>query len=383
MALFALAVGLALLANSHQGYVLVVVPPRRILISLNFFIILGLGALGLLYVLLRAFAGVVALPGRVARFRWARRQAKAESALRDAVGALFSGRYAESIKKAQYAFDKGEGGQEIAALVAARAASALRDETRYSIWMTRASQGQARMSEARLMTEAQLAVEAMNFDIARERLETLRVMGHRSIASQRLALKVASVQQEWDEVLRLARQLYKHKALSHEQVAPILRHAHLERLKESAQDGNALEGRWRSIPSAEQEDRLLVQKAIPILVGAQRSMLARKMLEKALSLEWDSELARLYGQCGQQDPVVSLGRAEAWYAQHPNDVNLLYALGQLCIAAQLWGKAETYFERALSLAESLETHLALARLFEQTDREEEAQIHYRAAAGFL
>jgi HemY protein len=50
------------------------------------------------------------------------------------------------------------------------------------------------------------------------------------------------------------------------------------------------------------------------------------------------------------------------------------------VDAQLWGKAQSYLEASLNLAPTVETHLALAGLFERLDRADEAQAHYRAAA---
>ena len=58
----------------------------------------------------------------------------------------------------------------------------------------------------------------------------------------------------------------------------------------------------------------------------------------------------------------------------------LYALGRLCIAAQLWGKAQSYLEASLNNAPTVDAHLALADLFERLERPGEAHAHYRAAA---
>ena len=43
IALFALAAGLAMVAGLNQGYVLMVLPPWRMQLSLNFFLLLALG----------------------------------------------------------------------------------------------------------------------------------------------------------------------------------------------------------------------------------------------------------------------------------------------------------------------------------------------------
>ena len=47
---------------------------------------------------------------------------------------------------------------------------------------------------------------------------------------------------------------------------------------------------------------------------------------------------------------------------------------------QLWGKAQSYLEASLSEEPSRSAHVALAQLFDRTDKPEEANRHYRASA---
>lgn len=379
--IFAMAVGLAMVAGLNDGYVLVVLPPWRVQLSLNLLIVLLV--LGFLfgYGLLRLVGRTLALPARVSQWRERRRREKAGRALREALRALFEGRFAQAVKHASGAFSSGES-PAMAALVAARAAHAMRDDTRYRIWLGHAADQGEEARVARLMTEAELAIEGRRFEEAAERLEMLRLAGHRHIAAVRLSLRVASALQRWDEVLRLTRQLYKHKALSEEQAAPLLRRAHIERLKELGGDAAALADYWNGIPGDELRDRRFVERAVPMLSAVGQGALARRTLERLLDEEWDGGLARLYAHCGdgEGDAVACLARGEAWLKQQPRDAGLLFALGRLCIAAQLWGKAQSYLEASLNLAPSVETHLSLARLLERLERPEEAQRHYRAAA---
>ncbi len=377
--IFALAAGLATAASVNTGYVLVVVPPYRVQVSLNLVIIGLVVAFVLGYLVVRLIRRTLALPGVVGAFRERRRRDRAGRALRDALRTLFEGRYAQTLKFAEKAFDNGES-PAMAALVAARAAHALRDETRYRIWIARVADAGEEARPARLMSEAELAVEDRDYESAAAHLETLRQLGHRHIAALRLSLRVASALQRWEEVLRLARQLFKHKALSDEQVAPVLRRAHVERLRQLAGDGKALADYWKAIPAAEMKDRRMVERAVPLLVAGGQGTLARRKLEKLLEEEWDSALARLYALCGEDDAVACLAKAEGWLQQHPRDAGLLLALGRLCLQAQLWGKAQSYLEASLNIEGAVETHLALAGLLEQLGRADEAQDHYRAAA---
>lgn len=377
--IFALAAGVAMLASINTGYVLLVLPPWRVQLSLNLLIVGLLLSFLLMYGVLRLIGKTLALPGRVGLFRERRRKDRAGRALRDAIRALFEGRFAQSLKFADAAFSH-EDGRAIAALVAARAAHAMRDDTRYRIWIGRAAEKDESARVARLMTEAELAVEARRFDEAAERLESLRQTGHRHIAALRLSLRVASALAQWDDVLRLARQLRKHKALSDEQARSVVRRAHLERFRELAGDAEGLAAYWKGIPTEELNDRRMVERAVPYLAAAGQGPLARKTLERLLDADWDSALARLYAHCGEGDAVDCLARGEGWLHKQPKDAGLLYALGRLCLSAQLWGKAQSYLEASLNLAPSVETHLALAGLLERLERADTAQAHYRAAA---
>ncbi|THF64421.1 heme biosynthesis HemY N-terminal domain-containing protein [Pseudothauera rhizosphaerae] len=377
--IFALAAAIAVAGSINTGYVLLAVPPYRVQLSLNLVIIGLLAAFFVAYLLVRVLHNTLALPGAVRAFRERRRRDKAGRMLRDALRTLFEGRYAQALKLAEKSCTLGER-TPAAALVAARAAHAMRDETRYKTWIGRIAEYGDAARAARLMTEAELAVEDRDFQLAAERLETLRLLGNRQIAALRLSLRVASALHRWDEVLKLARQLYKHKALSDEQVAPLVRRAHVERMRELGGDGKALSDYWKAIPAAEMKDRRLVERAVPLLVAGGQGALARRKVEQLLDAEWDSGLARLYALCGQDDAVACLAKAEEWLKRHPQDAGLLHALGRLCLQAQLWGKAQSYLELSLKQDPAVETHLSLAGLLEQLGRGEEAQEHYRAAA---
>ena len=85
LALFALAVGVSLAARTNDGYVLLVLPPYRIELSLNLAILLCLGAFVVFHGLLRALGVVRSLPRRAREFR-SRRQAAGDEPPADAAG---------------------------------------------------------------------------------------------------------------------------------------------------------------------------------------------------------------------------------------------------------------------------------------------------------
>lgn len=379
LALFALAAALAVAGRFNEGYVLLVLPPYRAELSLNFFFVLAIGGFMLAYLLLRLVVNAAEMPRRVREFRSGKRKEKGTAALRDALRLLFEGRYGHALKSAEQAVVAGEA-PGLAALIGARAAHALRDDERKERWLARAAQADSEVRTARLMTEAELQLEGRRFGAAAGALRALQQGGQRHIASLRLMLRAARATGDWDGVLRIVRQLEKHKALSAEQAAPIRQRAHLENIEKRTGDAQALSRYWSAVPAEERADARLAAAAASALRDSGEYAYAQRIVESQLDKAWSGELVELYARCGEGDALERIKRAEAWLEMHPNDARLLLALGRLCRQQQLWGKAQSYLEASLAVCPGRDAHLELARLFEEIGRDDEANRHYRAAA---
>lgn len=378
-ALFALAVGVSLAAGYNDGYVLLVLPPWRVDLSLNLFIVAVLGGFFLMYGLLRLVSNTLSLPRAVREFRERRRREKAARALLEAVQQLFEGRYGHALKNAAKSFAADEA-PALSALVAARAAHALRDDRRMEEWLRRAAGHDAGAHAARLMTEAELAVKSRRFDVALQALEALQEGSGRHIAALRLGLRVHRGLGRWDDMLRVARQLEKHRALTPEAAAPLKLHAHIESLRGRQGDAAALTAYWQSVPASERRMPRLAAAAAGALIEAGEGASAQRIIETQLENEWDSELAELYGAVRGGDALGRIARAEKWLEQQPQDARLLLALGRLCREQQLWGKAQSYFEASIAVQPSQKAYAELAALLDQLGKGDEADSTYRAAA---
>jgi len=379
LALFALAVGVSLAFGYNEGYVLIVLPPWRAELSLNLFVVLVVGGFLLMHALLRLISHTLRLPRAVREYRERKRREKASQALREAVRQLFEGRYGHALKNAAVSHAAGEA-PALSALVAARAAHFLRDGRREEEWLKHAAEHDAEAHAARLMTEAELHVDARRFDEALAALNALQEGGGRHIAALRLALRVYRGLGRWDDVLKAARQLEKHRALTHEAAAPLKQRAHRENLRGREGDARALVAYWTAVPAAEQRDPRLAAAAARALIAAGDGASAQRVIESQIDVEWDSELAGLYAECRGGDTLARIARAEKWLEKQPQDARLLLALGRLCREQQLWGKAQSYFEASLAVQPSQETHVELAALFAQLGRSEESNQAYRSAA---
>jgi HemY protein len=383
LVLAALAVGLALAARYNEGYVLLVLPPWRAELSLNFFLLLLTGGFSALYLTTRAVSHTLALPRAVAEFRQRRRHQKAEVALRDAWRLLQEGRYGRAMRSAEKAW-----GDHVApglvALAGWRAAHALRDPQRTAEWADRVkaqdTNDAAGLHSARLMTEAEFALEERRFDDARLALQELATREGRHIAALRLLLRAEQGLKNWREVARLARQLEKHKALSPEQAAPIRNRAVREALRDLREDTSGLLRYWRELDDTERTQPALALEAARALMAAGNSVEAQRIIEDALEEGWDSTVILAYAECSGGDVLGRIAHAEKWLASHPRDGALLLTLGRLCRQQQLWGKARSFLEASLAIAPGRTVHIELAQLLEQLEESTLATRHFRAAA---
>ncbi len=378
--LLALLAGVAALlaVRDGGGNVVFLVSPQRIDLSLNFFILIGVVVLIGVYWIARLVQRMVDFPARVASYRARRGEIGGTRALRDALRALFEGRFARAERAAQAAQQLPEIAG-LAALVGARAAARMQEQQRRDAWLERAEFDRT-LDTARLVTSAELWTESREHVRALDAVEQLRAGGGRHIEVARIALTAQMQTGRWDDALKTVRLLAKRKAL-HEAVAQRIKlAAYRERLQDKRHDAAALQAAFDAIPA---EDRRAVDVALDaarLLNLAGRAHAAAQALEASLDFRWDIRLLDEYARTRVFPGRGQIERAEGWRERHPNDATLLRTLGALCLREQLWGKARTYFEESLRERSHPATLLGLARLAEATGAHDEARQQYREAA---
>jgi len=368
----ALAVGLTLAAAYNRGYVLLVLPPYRIEISLNFLLILLVLGFAAGYASVRAATAALRLPRQVREYRAAQRREKAWATLAEALREYLAGRYrrAEQAAAACLEWREFDG---LAALLAARATHELRDYERRDAYLAQAAAA-SRDAPARVVTEAELMLEEHRYQDA---LDLLRRLPRRHTAALRLELRAQQQARNWLEVLALTEELRKRGVFDQAQADQLRRSALAENLKRKATDARALEEAWDKVPAAERAERRVALAAARGFIALGNGNRAHRIIEQAVGANWDSELVGLYAEGGGNDTVRRIERAEEWLKSHPRDAVLLLTLGRLCAAQGLWGKAQSYLEASVAVEPTYSAHLALARLQEQLGNAEAARRHDR------
>jgi HemY protein len=378
LVLFAVAALAAVGAQMNAGYAVIVWPPYRAEVSLNLIVVVTLVGFLVFYWLMRVLHSVFSLPRQVAAYRERRRVERGQQLFHDAFRLLFEGRFGQALKKAGESFEAGAD-RGLSALIAARAAQRMRRGGDQQKWLERAHAIDKESQPARLMLEAEMSLDGRDFAGALRALEALQKISGRNLAAQRLELRARQGVGDWPGVLELTRHLEKKGVLPIEVANELKLRAHREGILARQGDARGLQAYLRDIPAAEQSARLASTAAKALIENDAREEAAR-VIEAQLARGWDASLTALYGQCGGARVTARIAEAEKWLQQHPDDACLLLALGRLCLQQQLWGKAQSYLEASLSITETRDAHLELARLADRLGQKAEADRRYRLAS---
>jgi HemY protein len=377
--LAAVAVAIALLGRHSNGYVIMVLAPWRVELSLNLLALIVFGGYFAFYFLTRLVATTLAIPARVKAYREARARDRSRQSLNDALVAFFQGRYATAERAASHALAMDES-KGVAAIIAARSAHELGRFTEREAFLEKANTGRPEIDQLRLTTLADLLLGQSKHEEALAVLKELTQKDARNVRLLRMRLQAEQALRRWDDVLVTLASLGRFEAIGEAERASQARAAHLGNLNRKAQDAPALSAYWKQLPAELRLDATLAAASARYFLAAGGNEEAQAILEHALENDWNPTLVALYGEAHGATALPQIERAERWLRDHPRDPALLLALGKLCMKQGLWGKAQSYIEASLAMEPTQDGHMTLAALMEKIGRPNEAVRHFRRSA---
>jgi len=386
VALMAAAIGIAVTARFNPGNVVLFYPPHRIDMSLNFFCVLAAALFVFLYAVIRALRATLRMPAKVAAYRQQKRERDGNKGLREALKALFEGRFGHAEKAAMRASELPENAG-VAALIGARAAHRMRQGARRDQWLAKLNDDNV-MKTARLMTMTELLVDDHQPEAALDAVRELNASGTRHIHALQWSLKAQQQAKNWPEVLRLVRSLDKHRALHPALSARLRELAYADMLSDHTNDAESLQRVWATVPNSDRVKPYVACLAATAFNARGLHDEARMVAEESLAADWDDRVIRAYREAaapaGSAALLAQIEACERWLHTRPTDAELALTLGSLCLKQKLWGKAQRYLEQALSDASDprmvRESHLKLAQMHEALQQPEEAANHFRQCA---
>jgi HemY protein len=404
LALFGIAVAIALFAGNNQGTVTLFWPPWRIDLSLNLVLLVLVGAFVLLHVALGALAALFDMPRQALRWRTQQKERAMYADVLDAISHLLSGRFIRARKSAEAALDQehsleagGHGAangaqvRTLAHLLAAESAQSLQDKAAREEHLKLAlAQGGAEAREGTLVRAANWSLDDHDPEAAIGWLKELPQGAGRRTLALRTKLKAARLARRTAEALETARLLAKHRAFSAAAAESIVRGLATDLLN-GAHDAQQLQRTWLSLEPAERAmPELAIHAAQRLIALGGSGQIARDWLLPV----WDEQhqlgdalkvklVAALESGLDTID-AEWLARIEGAQRANPRDATLQYLAGVACMKRQLWGKAQQLMGQAAMGLQDARLHRnawrAVAQLAEERgDAQTAAQAWKRAA----
>ncbi|MBF5006045.1 heme biosynthesis protein HemY [Diaphorobacter caeni] len=414
LALFGVAVAVALFAGNNQGTVTLFWPPYRVDLSLNAVLLILCSVFAIVYGALRGTAALLRLPRRARRWRLQQKERAMHASLLDAMSQLLAGRFLRARKAAESSIAQesdlsqslpiphGKQLRTLAHIVAAESSHALQDRTTRETHLQQALDSippNASTSEQELREGAQLRAARWSLDerdanAALDRMATLSAGAARRTLALRAKLKASRMAHLTGEALDTARLLGKHRAFSPAAAESIVRSLAIELIND-AHDPAQLQNAWMSLDVNERAmpelsihaaQRLSQLDGDPAQVRHWLLPVWERMVDPNQSLSQHQAFklievleANLSGIDAQW-----LARIESAQQANPRDARLQYLSAVACLHRELWGKAQQLFTQAApKLADKKLRGSAwrfLAELAEHRGDEEAASQAWKQAA---
>lgn len=183
---------------------------------------------------------------------------------------------------------------------------------------------------------------------------------------------------KWDELQSMLPALRKAGVLDDDQAQDLQEEVAVNRLR-SASNTEDLQAAWKKIPRAMRHHAGVVDAFALGAARLERADLAEPVITASLKSEWNPALVLRYGDPAADDRSKRLKQCEKWLKQHPDDAGLHLALGRLCAAESLWGKAREHMVKSLELEPSSLGYDAFGQLLERQGELEPAMACFRNA----
>jgi HemY protein len=419
LALFGIAVAVAVFAGNNDATVTLYWAPYRVDLSLNFVILALVFSFALIYAAMRTAALLFALPDQAKRWRALQKERAINAELFNAQSHFLAGRYIRSQKSALSALslDKSREhshptaadivGNEpqlraLAHVMAAQSAHALQDIAARDSHLKQALEHQNQRAsldtrEGTQLLAASWALDDRDATGALSWLAQLPSGAARRTLALRLKLKAAQLNNQSVEALETTRLLAKHHAFSKDVAPSLIKSLVLKRL-DDARDVAQLQAIWRGLDAADKS-----QPDIAIHAACRLSKLhgsASQVTDWLLPV-WQALTSASNGldavdtlRCAELIETLETALAAqemSWLANvekaqlaNPRDPRLQYLAGMACKSHQLWGKAHQQLSQAAPMLKDVALQrrawCALAELAEQRDEPNVAASAWKKAA---
>ena len=359
------AAAIAFGSRFYPGTAQFTVASHQITMSIYVFAIALLLLTVLFSIVWRVYRATVGLPSRWRDSREKKKEYRALDAIQVATIALHEGRWAHADKAAKIAsrLPKSAG---LAALIGTASAHAQGKPNDVHAWLAQLD-GNDDFADAKFLQQAEMALKNNDASAALTALDGASPMVRKhSLRYRDLQISAHAQASHWHEVLQLAKDKkwdasldVKNKWFAQAVVGLV------------ADDGASLaylRSLYKDMPDAVRGDDTALQAYANALIKRGEKAEARRVLEEGQRNSWRPALLPLYIEAADDSSgTAQLKMLDAWEALREKDgtkdADLLCAAGQMCLKAQIWGRAKANFQSSLAVKPSVQAHYGLAQTY--------------------
>lgn len=227
------------------------------------------------------------------------------------------------------------------------------------------------------LTRCELWTKIGKNDLAIELLKRILRSYPNNPRALHLFLQASQNAEQWQDLRQVLPKAGKLEVIPQDKVALLTEHSILQELKE-AQSTQDLQKTWDSLNSAQKASYQYIHAFAEngLKLGLFDSV--AKLTENALNKNFSPELLSIWCQL-DNNHQNKMKTAEKWLKKHPENSQLLQAMGALCLQSKLWGKAYQYLQKSLDIEPTPQTFKLMAQYFDAIDEPENALKAYRQA----
>jgi HemY protein len=257
-------------------------------------------------------------------------------------------------------------------MFAAQAAAENNDRARARQLLDQLKAGYPQAETEATKVLAELLIVEERFDEALRLVRPLQQDRPSDTGILRLLADIYVLQADWASAQKLLRDIKHYKALSIGAINELELDVYLGLVSafqadpehNQAEQLNQLSEVWELTPKLLRKNAELVASYADGLAQIKASEKLQPLLTKALNNSWHPALIERFGTLTMANPEKQLTIAEKWLSGHPEDADLLLALGRICARLDFKGKAKDYFNSSIKLNPCPQTYLELAELLE-------------------
>lgn len=356
-------VGIVALIETEPGYLLIAYGGYTVETSFWVGIVLIATSVLLLYALLRFLHRLLGSPSSMLSWAGARRLRQSARLTNRGMTSFVEGNWARARKQLLRGARYSEAPM-FNYLLAARASQRLHEPDAMRRYLAQAAESDADAAIAVDLTEADLHVQARQYEQALASLERVRRSPGRYPYALHLLCRAYDGVGDVEAMAALLPELRRHRVAGPIEIDELEARVHRDLLEKAAVTGDVAELKrvWKHYPARLSQTEAVQLHYLEGLLACDEVAVVEKEIVRRLKKDWQPALVDLYGRIHREGAQKQLATAEGWLRQHSDDAVLLLCLGRLAMAERSWSKARDYLERSHAARPSEEVCLELGRL---------------------